>query len=402
MWSSVCLAHLAVSLTGVDTVPAVPPSAVPVPVAAAHSLGTHANITSKVVEYTLANGLTCTEPARARVVLDSLLQIGTIHEDDWTESKDVVRAQIKAATGKDVANDFLLSAAQSMILGRFNFHFTPKLDEVSATCSSFDWAFGNQPCTYTSLVPEFLVKDWTAQTGNHPAKVQVTLRNQFTWDAAVSQAKQPAGNTGFGQGFATLGYVLHLLEDLTSPAHSRNDAHGPNDPDWIEYRMPEGFKEEFEKIKTLSILPENVRVPSLPRAAPIPRENIEPRALFTELHTYVTHNFFSKSTSEFKAPGPVPNDGDAASCQSVKGVTWLRYICDKKGRVVAKGNLPIEYTPGIILQSKAISWPTQTWVDSWVADEQWKELGPLAVRYGSRLVMLYVRTAQPLMPCTER
>jgi hypothetical protein len=396
MWSSAFLVHLAVAflINGSGNAPRA---------SAAHSLGTHAKITSAVVAHTVANGLECSDPAQARRVLDSLLQIGTIGEDDWTESKEQVRAQIKAVTGRDVNNEFLVSAAQSMILGRFNFHFWPKLDDVQATCSSLEWGFGNQPCTYTSLVPGFLTADWAAATGNHPSNVKVTLRNQFTWGAAVAQAQQPAGNTGFSQGFVSLGYVLHLLEDLTSPAHSRSDAHGPNDPDWIEYRMPNGFKEEFEKIKTLSILPENERTPVMPANRPLAAESIEPTQLFTEVHDYVRANFFSKSTVTLRAPGPVTSDGAATSCQSgSRGITWARYICDSKDRAIAKGNFPIERTPGVILQSKVITWPTEVWIDSWVADEQWKELGPVAVRAGSRLMMLYIRQAQPLMPCRVR
>ena len=408
MWSSACLAHLAVTLTAGDTInvrPAATPAPIPAPAAArgkpaAHSLPTHARITSAVVAHTITNGLVCSEPERARVVLDSLLQIGTIKEDDWAESIDMVKEQIKQGTGRDVSNEFLLSLGQSSILGRFNFHFTPKLDYTESTCSSLDWAFGNQPCSYLSLVPEFLVKDWAHHTGDSKW-VKVTLRNQFTWDAAVAQAKQPAGNTGFAQGFASLGYVLHLLEDLTSPPHSRNDAHGPDDADWMEYRMPASIKEGFEKITSLSLLPdEAVRAPVMPANRPLPPEAIEPRALFVEVNNYVRANFYSKSTVAFTAPGPIANDDQATSCQSVKGVTWARYICDPKGRVVAKGNFPIERTPGVILQSRAITWPTQLWTDAWVADEQWRELGPVAVRAGSRLLMLYVRKAQPLMPCT--
>ena len=369
------------------------------PAPAAHSLGTHAQITAKVVEYTVANGLTCQDPARARTLLDSLLQIGTREEDNWTESVEEVRAQIKTRTGRDIANHQLELLGQTLILGRFNFHFTPRLTDggVDASCSSFQWAFGNQPCTYISLVPAIV-----AGTAKDLDNVRVTLTNQFDWAAAVRQAKQPAGATGFAQGFVSLGYVLHLFEDLTSPAHSRNDAHGWNDPEWMEYRMPTSLKEEWGVIEQFSGLPEEVRTPAMPQARPLPAEALTAPQLFQELHTHVSTHYFSKSTVAFKAPGPITHDTMAVSCAAAKGVAWTRYICDANGKMHAKGDVPISWTPGVIQQSRAITWPTQKWVDSYVADEQWKELGPLAVRYGARLVMNYIRTAAPLMPCTVK
>jgi hypothetical protein len=387
MWSNLAVQLTVAVMLGRDQ----PITAVP---AIPHSLGTHAHITSKVVEYTLANGLACPDAARARTVLDSLLQIGTLHEDDWTESTDSVRAQIKRQFGQDVPNDVLLRLGQTLILGRFNFHFTPRLTDggVDAQCSSLQWAFGTEPCAYTSLVPEMLI-------GGAPnlKKVTVTLQNRFSWNAAVAQAKQPAGNTGFAQGFASLGYVLHLLEDLTSPAHSRNDAHAWTDPEWMEYRLPAGLEEEWGELKKLSGLPEMVRTPGMPIASPLGAESIEPIALFRALHSHVSSNFYSKSTVKFGASGPIANASLAYSCASAKGLTWANYICDGGGRVIAKGNLPITRIAG-----NTTSFPTAVWIDEWVADEQWKELGPLVVRYGSRLLMLYARSASPTMPCTIR
>jgi hypothetical protein len=364
------------------------------PAAPRHALGTHREITSKIVQYTIANGLVCQDATRARVVLDSLLQIGTLHEDDWTESTDSVRAQVKARFGRDVSNETLLLLGQTLVLGRFNFHFTPRLTDggVNATCSSRDWAFGNAPCTYTSLVPAAL-----AGTEEGLKKVTVTLRNRFNWDAAVAQAKEPAGSSGFSQGFVSLGYVLHLFEDLTSPAHSRNDAHAWTDPEWMEYRMPEGLVEEWKQVEKLSGLPENVRTPAMPAARPLAVEATGPTELFDALHGWVSSNFYSKSTVKFMAPGPLANANAAYSCASALGATWLRYICDEKGRLVAKGDQAIIRVAGITTQL-----PNEAWIDSYVADAQWKELGPRVVRDGSRLVMMYIRAAAPTMPCTVK
>jgi hypothetical protein len=48
-------------------------------------------------------------------------------------------------------------------------------------------------------------------------------RNAHTWNVAIS--------LGGREGIVELGYVIHLLEDLGSPAHTRNDPHWKSTPE---------------------------------------------------------------------------------------------------------------------------------------------------------------------------
>src|SRR3712207_7065155 len=52
---------------------------------------------------------------------------------------------------------------------------------------------------------------------------QGTLTNTLQWNNAVALAADA------DRSWSTLGYVLHLLQDLTSPAHTRNDPHPHKD-----------------------------------------------------------------------------------------------------------------------------------------------------------------------------
>jgi hypothetical protein len=142
----------------------------------AHKVATHQNITRAAVQLILQH-----DPQRRPCLtnLNNLLQIGTAAEDR---------------------------------LPRPLFHFLPRLDRgpAVATCSSEEWGFVDRVCT-NSLGAFF------PQTNDH------------TWDMALLRARDSSE-----AGLVELGYILHLLEDLTSPAHTRNDPHPLGDTDPVE------------------------------------------------------------------------------------------------------------------------------------------------------------------------
>ena len=102
-------------------------------------------------------------------------------------------------------------------IGRFLFHFLPQLDgdvnllefpavHVSGSCTSLKWGFGDpRPLCRASSIG-----------------LPVDKSNSNRWQEAFTNAHGGSDNL---DGWRNLGYVIHLLEDLTSPAHVRNDPH---------------------------------------------------------------------------------------------------------------------------------------------------------------------------------
>src|SRR5262249_34244674 len=124
----------------------------------------------------------------------------------------------------------------------------------------------------------------------------ITMQNKRTYPAAVE-----AGRSGIPDGIVTgwqhLGFVLHLLQDLTSPAHTRNDAHPHGslidtvpDPDPLEVS-------EFRQ----DILPPACDSNS---DAPCPAVSMEgllfpgetAEQMFIGLQKWTSQRFFSKNT----------------------------------------------------------------------------------------------------------
>lgn len=270
-------------------------------VANSHQIPTHRNITRVAVEY-----LKELEPASTCKNLDSALQVGTAAEDERP---------------------------------KFLFHFLPRLtDRFTATCSSLQWGFSSALCTHDApLNPK-------------------SLRNTHTFQDAVTNAQG-------GAGLVDLGYVVHLLEDLTSPAHTRNDAHPP------------GNSDPFEATN-------GGRSPTIP-----PEGNLlsflNPQDFFTNLQSYTQSNFFSSDTAfNPLLPGPLALSEDD------------KYFYDQPGTVGRR----IAYK-GIRYRWSGIGGATpdreNATIDRTIAREQFNELGPITVRYVASFIKHYIDLADP-------
>jgi hypothetical protein len=194
-----------------------------VPAVYPHAASTHQNITRAAVEY-----LQSIEPAFNDISnLESVLQIGAVAEDDTP---------------------------------KFMFHFLPRLDRglAFASCSSLDWGFVDMECEQN------LPKTQRIQTNTH------------TWNDAITNAPGEAG-------LVDLGYVIHLLEDLTSPAHTRNDPHPP------------GIDGDPFELYNSGAIPETPRGDSGLISFSTPQE------FFTALQEHTQSNFYSADT-DFRQP----------------------------------------------------------------------------------------------------
>ena len=157
--------------------------------AKAHEVGTHVNITDAAVQYLRRLALNRVDSVDPRFAcendLATWLREGVILEDDLFVSRPV-------------------------------FHFDPRLTWFNSSCTSTEWAFGDARCISSVYV----------------------RTNIHRWQEAMAAAEAEAG-------FRELGWVLHLLEDLTSPAHVRNDPHIPGyDSDPLEAEIRTGRCEQ--------------------------------------------------------------------------------------------------------------------------------------------------------------
>jgi hypothetical protein len=282
-------------------------------VAKAHSVPTHLAITTAAVQYLRLLAVNRVAGVDPRFACDNKLEhslnIGARQEDDaW--------------------------------LTRPFFHFDPQLTFVDATCNSTDWGLGAGNCR----------------------SIAGSYTNSKRWEDAVAAASSADLETGNYSGWIELGYVLHLLQDLTSPAHVRNDAHPP------------GF--DSDPLEAVNRVPD---ISSLPMSPLI--SVTTPEALFASLRDFVQSRHFSADTV-FQSPGR-PYDEDISQD--------LSYYYSLLGeRVAYKGRRWwLSY-----VNNGAIAIPSDATIDSDIADNQFESLGPRAVRYTASLIAHYLAEAE--------
>jgi hypothetical protein len=284
-----------------------------VPTLYSHSVPTHQQITAAAVQYVQQ------QDARFSSLTATQLQIGTADED---------------------------------AIPRYMFHFFPMLNTIlfNATCRSVDWGF----------LPN--LSDTCTQTGE--PRGPSTLTNAHTWGQALLGARDP---NQMDQGWVEVGYVLHLLEDLTSPAHTRNDPH----PHFSVLGINLGNPDPLE-VKD--------RVPAMPTTPLVDFTN--PDDFFNNLQNLISSNFYSKDRV-FQATGP----SCPAPCGPPEGIHDADYIYDARNatrKIAYKG-----WRYRISGLTDATRDRTKATINSVIADEQWAELGPIAVVYAASFIHHY-------------
>jgi len=172
------------------------------------------------------------------------------------------------------------------------------------------------------------------------------VSNDFNWPNAVAEA-------GNDTGWIALGHMLHLLEDIAVPAHTRNDPHPSYEP----------LEEETANL-----------FPVLPGGPLISVSS--PQDLFQQLRAYTQSRYFSNDTCfhpDFPGPAAAREDND--------------YFYDAEGRKIAHKSITYRWTGN----------RRRCTIDPIIAQEQYAELGPIAVRYGASLIKYY--SNQTNMPC---
>jgi hypothetical protein len=237
------------------------------------------------------------------------------------------------------------------IIGPFYFHFMGdglrSLDDqpfenatAKGSCNTLQWASAEAPmvCIARLLVGGLDFADPPVESnGFHIAKVILDLKNF-----------QP-GTDQHNTALEGLGRYLHLLQDLTSPGHARNDAHphkwGQGDPSALEYSNRHRGEPGEDSIPEPSV--------ALGLAGFATRNQF-----FTELRGWTVSRFRSeKDVTSFSGPGPALDHEDA-----------FGYVYDFEGRVIAK------HEDGEFV------------IDDLVAAEQFDELAPEAIRYSASIM----------------
>ncbi len=300
----------------------------------AHSIPTHKNITKAAVDY-IRNILKLPDFVCA-AGLESQLQIGTEHEDDYP---------------------------------RFMWHFSPRLNAgiYFGSCSSPQWGLVDglncagtfAPTSAGSILPTPLF--FRSNLLTYP-----TAQRNATNPSAATRPPGTPSTVGWNQ----LGYVLHLLEDLSSPAHTRNDPHPLWDP--IE-----------KSCHGCWAASDAVRTPGTPSGSLLSRSSVD--AFFSELQAWTQARFFSYDTVFDSALAGPSNDPS-------KETDFYYY--DSTGRKIAKKGLrywsSCDDTLSFCNQKAA-----EVSVD--IADEQWSEIGPKVVHYAASLIKHYYDTEKPAL-----
>lgn len=162
---------------------------------------------------------------------------------------------------EDMARELVFGSRDEDTLPRYLFHFLPALDDPStplafARCSSITWGFSKTSCKSSIYL--------------------LGRINDHTWEDALSGRNTRAG-------FRHLGYVLHLLQDLTSPAHTRNDAH-------LE---PDVFEKDEQNLKRCG---RGDCIPGPQEVLINFQDPQDPKQFFVDLRSFTVRNFFSEDT----------------------------------------------------------------------------------------------------------
>ena len=273
-------------------------------------------------------------------------------------------------------------SAPCPFLGRFYFHFLPTMNDtltlggarigLGASCSSVEWGISSGSCA-AFLVPLGL------PTGqpllDTPESHGAT--NDHTWSKAI--AETDTGGAPTLEGWRHLSYLIHLLEDLTSPPHTRSSAHP----------CPGGFGPFCDPLDSLNlaVLPGQINVPA---SDYVGLSNLgTPADLFQRVQSYTHANYFSARTAFNGDGGPtttinddnyfygacLPVSMDVGTCNQIGGLP-ARKIAHKGQQFYASAL----YGPPD---------PRKADLDATIGREQFQELGPVAVLGVAALIKFY-------------
>lgn len=198
------------------------------------------------------------------------------------------------------------------------------------------------PRTGSGLSDFLSAKDWSVNS----VEQSVYLKGNQTWQNAVSAYVDGDQE----KAFVSLGHILHLVEDMAVPAHTRNDPHPEGDPFelWVA-------KNGIEKFNNISITNFN---------------NIG--EFFDGLANYSNKYFLSK---------------DSVS----SNLNYNEIIYNKKIYLVSKDNFGNFFK---IIEKRIVSGENVYTFDNIVHSDYYSLLAPKAISYGVGVIDLFFKEAE--------
>jgi len=194
--------------------------------------------------------------------------------------------------------------------------------------------------------------------------------NEYTFLRAIQLYQQ--GNKAAA--YEALGHVMHLIQDMSVPAHVRGDLHPPFEPIGIDKLSKDAYELYCaEHYSWCSGKP--VRIPDLSGLQP--RDMATLREYFEELSGYTRDHFYSQDT--FRLNRPPSKDGKLSSDPRLW--SW----CDKP----TPGNLITGTTDGLPAEdgpSKRVLCLDESDLEYYAS-----QLIPLAIQYSAGILVLFDR-----------
>lgn len=163
--------------------------------------------------------------------------------------------------------------------------------------------------------------------------------------------------------YKSLGHILHLIQDLTVPAHTRNDTHAlPNDPEPYE-RWAKALPKEKYNFSD-SLLVEGTK----------PKELSSVSDYFDELANYTNRYFFSKDTIPERSDQKVFSKYPLGP-KIIKMDGQWGYGVDENGRGFKSAKLTQEG-----------KWEVD---DPYILIDYWNRLAPKSIIYGAGVINLF-------------
>lgn len=247
-------------------------------------------------------------------------------------------------------------------LGRYYFHFLEQPDKPlnsllqSSTCTSIDWGISGVSCVASSSGPII---------GSSPP-----MTNAHTWSAATSSV-DPTTQAPTITGWQHLGYIIHLLEDLTSPPHTRNSGH-PCVGGVL-------FCDPFEPVNVNSDV-------QLPKRDYLGLGTITtPGQIFTALQQYTHDRYFSARTAFNGDGGPISVYDDlfyyyGACLDASNDFNTCFQVAGQPLRKIAHKGVAWYVSGGVASLAE---------IDETTAQEQFAELAPVTVQAVASLIEYY-------------
>jgi hypothetical protein len=306
--------------------------------------------------------------------LDSQIRWGEVHEDDFfppsssTTVSGTLAQLLTANAGRFLFHFFnpFADPAKSGLWSQLRL-FVPVVNigvdlTVDASCPSPAWGLLDAPCNATmAIVGPGLTSSYAT-----------TQSNSYRW-----QVTQKAGLDGQPSflGVEAFGHVVHLLEDLGSPAHTRNDAH----PCAVDQYCSHYEKDNESRIVKTPLGPPLIATAGLTTA----------QDFFVAMAQYTAERYFSENTVG-RYPGPLikytDNSPDYMYGDCIPATYLYGHCEDIDGHEVRK----VAYK-GLLYRAscKTSCDDTLATVDDVIAKEQFDELGPVIAQHVAAFIRFY-------------